>query len=56
MANSQGLVIAGYYSAEENYNDISNDTGMRIVNKIGEFYPAACLVTVRTSKIVKTSY
>lgn len=46
MASSQGLVIAGYYTAEENYNDVGSDSSIRIVNKIGEYYPTACLVTV----------
>lgn len=47
LASSQGLVIAGYYLANENFRDVSSETGHRVADKIAENFPSACLVVVR---------
>lgn len=51
MASSQGLAIAGYYLANENYKDVSSETGHKIADKIAENFPSACLVVVSTIPI-----
>lgn len=46
MAASKGLVIAGYYLANENYRDTSSEAGHKVADKIAENFPSACLVVV----------
>lgn len=46
MASSKGLVIAGYYLANENFKDVSSETGHKVADKIAENFPSACLVVV----------
>lgn len=46
MATSKGLVIAGYYLANENYRDISSETGHKVADRIAENFSSACLVVV----------
>ncbi|EEB14102.1 conserved hypothetical protein [Pediculus humanus corporis] len=50
MAASKGLVIAGYYIANENFRDISSETGHKIADRIAENFPSACLVVIENKK------
>uniref|UniRef100_A0A8D8LG17 ER membrane protein complex subunit 8/9 homolog n=1 Tax=Cacopsylla melanoneura TaxID=428564 RepID=A0A8D8LG17_9HEMI len=55
-AQSNGLVIAGYYLANENIRDVSYDKPYqsRIADKIAEYFPSACLVVLDNKKITQT--
>ncbi|KAI5719914.1 hypothetical protein M8J76_016579 [Diaphorina citri] len=55
-AQSNGLVIAGYYLANENIKDVSYDKPYqsRIADKIAEFFPAACLIVLDNRKLTQT--
>lgn len=46
MATAKGLVIAGYYIANENFRDTSSETGHRVADRIAENFSSACLVVV----------
>ncbi|XP_046384163.1 ER membrane protein complex subunit 8 [Ischnura elegans] len=55
LATSSSLVVAGYYLANENLNDISADKpGHRIADKIAENFSAACLVVVDNRRLSLT--
>lgn len=55
-AQSNGLVIAGYYLANENLRDVSYDKPYqsRIADKIAEYFPSACLVVLDNRKLTQT--
>lgn len=48
MATEDGLQIAGYYAAAENFNDTSIEKApaLKIADKIAEYLPNACCVVV----------
>lgn len=48
MATEEGLQIAGYYAAAENFNDntIDKAPGPKVADKISEFFSNACFVVV----------
>lgn len=48
-ASEEGLQIAGYYAAAENFNDNSMEKapGIKIADKIAEYAPKAALIVVR---------
>nr|CAG4635028.1 EOG090X0C9C [Alona affinis] len=49
---SVGLVIAGYYQASDIVGDVSPDlVSQKIVEKIAEYFPNACLVLINNSQI-----
>uniref|UniRef100_A0A0A9WTW4 UPF0172 protein CG3501 n=1 Tax=Lygus hesperus TaxID=30085 RepID=A0A0A9WTW4_LYGHE len=55
MAQSQGLVIAGYYMANEALDDMSVDKpATRIADKIAEASPNACLLVVDNRRLSLT--
>ncbi|XP_071451155.1 ER membrane protein complex subunit 8/9 homolog [Hetaerina americana] len=55
VAASSSLVVAGYYLANENLNDISTDKpGHRIADKIAENFSPACLVVVDNRRLSLT--
>ncbi|XP_055378766.1 ER membrane protein complex subunit 8/9 homolog [Condylostylus longicornis] len=47
-ANEEGLQIAGYYCAPENFNEFSVERcpGLKIADKINENYPNSCLIMI----------
>ncbi|KAL1129054.1 hypothetical protein AAG570_013586 [Ranatra chinensis] len=52
MASSQGLMIAGYYTANEILDDMSIDKpGTKIAEKIVDIFNSACLVMIDNSKV-----
>ncbi|KAG8224459.1 hypothetical protein J437_LFUL003182 [Ladona fulva] len=52
LSASSGRVVAGYYLANENLNDLSIDKpGHRVADKIAEFFPSACLVVVDNRRL-----
>lgn len=55
-AQANGLVIAGYYLANENIKDVSYDKPYqsRIADKIAEYFPSACLVVLDNRKLTQT--
>ncbi|KAK6630918.1 hypothetical protein RUM44_003090 [Polyplax serrata] len=50
MATAKGLVIAGYYIANENFRDTSSETGHRVADRIAENFSSACLVVIENKK------
>uniref|UniRef100_A0A1B6C1U2 MPN domain-containing protein n=1 Tax=Clastoptera arizonana TaxID=38151 RepID=A0A1B6C1U2_9HEMI len=55
MANSEGLMIAGYYLANENIRDLSIDKpATRIADKIAETFSSACLVLIDNQRLSLT--
>jgi len=55
MASSEGLVIAGYYTANETLDDMSIEKpATRIAEKIAENFPTACLLVVDNRKVTVT--
>lgn len=48
-ASEEGLQIAGYYAAAENFNDNSMEKapGIKIADKIAEYVPNAAVILVR---------
>lgn len=52
MATTSGLVVAGYYLANENIKDLSYEKcGQRIADKIAENFSSACLVVVDNRRL-----
>ncbi|XP_046992996.1 ER membrane protein complex subunit 8 [Schistocerca americana] len=53
-ASKAGLVIAGYYMANENIRDMSHERGQRVADKIAENFSSACLVVINNQKLSVT--
>lgn len=55
MASEDGLHIAGYYAAAENFNDTSLEKapGLKIADKIAEYVSNACCAIVRLRTLNK---
>lgn len=52
MTSSSGLIIAGYYVANENIRDLSTDKpANRIADKIAENFSSACLVIIDNRRL-----
>ncbi|XP_069669027.1 ER membrane protein complex subunit 8 [Periplaneta americana] len=52
MATTSGLVVAGYYLANENIKDLSYEKcGQRIADKIAENFSSACLVVIDNRRL-----
>ncbi|XP_023726329.1 ER membrane protein complex subunit 8/9 homolog [Cryptotermes secundus] len=52
MASTSGLVLAGYYLANENMKDLSYEKcGQRIADKIAENFSSACLVVIDNRRL-----
>nr|CAG4638698.1 EOG090X0C9C [Cyclestheria hislopi] len=51
---SSGLVIAGYYQANELLGEVSPDfVAQKIFEKISEYFPSACLLMVNNRELSK---
>lgn len=52
MASTSGLVVAGYYLANENIKDLSYEKcGQRIADRIAENFSSACLVVIDNRRV-----